>query len=117
MFIANKLDKLVQPEDMLFKNWDTVSKELKACVYDNGSYRADIASLLSTRLLNYILTYFGKKGSKSNLVQDRLLEFIENPDKLFTEDNLFNIIKNICTNYPRYSTKLLANPKIRSKII
>jgi hypothetical protein len=128
-FIANKLDKLISPEDMLLKPWGTIKNQIKSCVYnENGSYRPEIASILHTRLLNYSLYYFGKTGSKTDVVQDRLLQLIDAPDEvdsngsnigcmLFSEDFLFNIIKTLISKYPAKTNKFMLNKKIRSKII
>lgn len=60
-FIHNKLDKVMSPEEILFnKNGDQVLKELKSNVGDmtkkgaeKDAYRADIASVITTRLINY----------------------------------------------------------------
>ena len=116
-FIANKLDKLIAPKDMLFEPWDTVKTKIKSCVYDSNGYRPDIASVLSTRLLNYSLLYFGEKGAKTEVVQDRLLEFINSPEPLLTEDLLFHLIKTITTKFSGRANKLIMNPKIRAKIL
>lgn len=118
MFIANKLDKLISPEDLLNKDWAIVSQEVKKCVYDeHGNYRPDIASVLSTRLLNYTSWYFEQSGSKSDPVQKRLLEFIDSPEMLFSEDLFYNVIKQLATNYPSRMNKVILNPKIRKKLI
>lgn len=116
-FINQKLDKLISPKDMLFESWDTVKTKIKNCVYENGVYRPDIASVLSTRLLNYSLMYFGEKGAKTEVVQDRLLDFINSPEVLLTEDLLFHLIKTITTKYSSRANKLIMNPKIRAKIL
>lgn len=116
-FIANKLDKLIAPKDMLFEPWNTVKTKIKSCVYDSNGYRPDIASVLSTRLLNYSLLYFGEKGAKTEVVQDRLLEFINSPEPLLTEDLLFHLIKTITTKFSGRVNKLIMNPKIRAKIL
>lgn len=116
-FIANKLDKLIAPKDMLFEPWDTVKTKIKSCVYDSNGYRPDIASVLSTRLLNYSLLYFGENGAKTEVVQDRLLEFINSPEPLLTEDLLFHLIKTITTKFSGRANKLIMNPKIRAKIL
>ena len=116
-FIAQKLDKLVKPEDMLKQKWETVEPKIHDCVYDGDKMRTEIASILAIRLLNYILFYFSQNGSKQDIVQDRLLEFIENPRKLFSDDLLFHIIKTVIGKYPSKTTKLLLNSKIRSKVI
>lgn len=116
-FIANKLDKLVSPKDMLLQSWDTVKGKIKRCVYDDGEYRPEIASVLATRLLNYSMVYFGTKGCKSSVVQDRLLDIINSEDKLFSEDLIFNIVKNLATKYSAKMNKVLMIPAIRAKLL
>ena len=116
-FIAQKLDKLVKPEDMLKQNWETVEPKIHDCVYEGERMKTEIASILAIRLLNYILFYFSQNGAKQDVVQDRLLDFIENPRKLFSDDLLFHIIKTVIGKYPSKTTKLLINSKIRSKVI
>lgn len=116
-FIANKLDKLMDPESMLLKGWETVKKELEDQIYDGTKYRADIASILSTRFLNYTLLYFGTKGSKTDVAQKRILEFIENDKMLLSEDLIFNLIKTLNKNFPERCNKLLMNPKVLKQIL
>lgn len=116
-FIAQKLDKLVNPEDMLKQKWETVEPKIHDCVYDGKKFKTEIASILALRLLNYIMFYFSQSGAKQDVVQDRLLDFIENPRKLFSDDLLFHIIKTVIGKYPAKTTKLLINSKIRSKVI
>lgn len=117
-FIANKLDKLISPERLLTGDWEEVSEEIKQCVRDSsGNYRPDIASVLSTRLLNYTSYYFDQKGSKSDPVQKRLLEIIDSPEMLFSEDLIYNVIKQLATNYPSRMNKVVIHPKIRKKLL
>lgn len=117
-FIANKLDKLISPERLLTGSWEEVSEEIKQCVRDSsGNYRPDIASVLSTRLLNYTSYYFDQKGSKSDPVQKRLLEIIDSPEMLFSEDLIYNVIKQLATNYPSRMNKVIIHPKIRKKLL
>ena len=121
MFLSKHLDKLVTPKDMLEQSWNVIEPIIYECVYDiidgNPVYKPEVASILSTRLLNYLIVYLGKKGSDCNKVQTRLLDFIDNKRKLFSEDLLFHIIKNIVAKYPNKATKLLSNPLIRNKVI
>lgn len=116
-FIAQKLDRLVKPEDMLKQKWETVEPKIHDCVYNGDKFRTEIASILAIRLLNYIMFYFSQSGVKQDVVQDRLLDFIDNPRKLFSDDLLFHIIKTVIGKYPSKTTKLLINSKIRSKVI
>ena len=116
-FIAQKLDKLVQPQDMLMQKWETVEPKIYDCVYEGDKFKPEIASILAIRLLNYTMYYFSQKGSKENVVQDRLMDFVNNPRKLFSDDLLFHIIKTVLAKYPAKTTKLLLNPSIRNKVI
>ena len=120
-FIANKLDQLVSPEDMLFMDWDKVSPKIKECVYDSdGRYHPEIAAVLHTRLLNHSLVHLGKTGSKTQPVIDRLCELAEQSketDKYFSEDLLFSMIKTLIAKHSSRLNKMLFNPAIRSKIV
>ena len=116
-FIASKLDKLISPKDLLLKGWETVKKEIKDCVYDGDKYRPEIANILATRLLNYILLYFDTKGNKTSVVQDRLLDIINSKEKLFSEDLIFNIVKTLATKHAAKMNKILMIPSIRQKLL
>ncbi len=119
-FVANKLDKLISPEDMLLKPWNTIKPQIKKCVYDdNDQYRPDVASILHTRLLNYSIYYFEKGGGKTDVVQDRLIELIdssEDENKLFSEDLIFDIVRTLIKKFPTRTNKFMLNKKIRDKI-
>ena len=116
-FIAQKLDKLIQPKDMLMQKWETVEPKIHSCVYDGEQFKPEIASILAIRLLNYMLYYFSQSGVKESVVQDRLLDFIDNKRKLFSDDLLFHVIKTVIAKYPAKTTKLMLNSKIRNKIV
>ena len=113
LFVANKLDKLVTPENMVNMTWDKLEKELLDCIYDGDNYRADIASILSTRFINYTQILFEKKDGKTDPVVNRILELIDekNEKMLLSEDLIFNLIKTISTKYPQRTKKLITNPK------
>jgi len=76
-FIHNKMDELITPEEML--NVDTpfnkIEKEINKIVKSGTSYRADIAYVLTTRLINHL--QFNVPGEQINesLIK-RLEEFI-----------------------------------------
>ena len=116
-FISMKLDKLIAPKDMLMQKWEIVEPKIHDCVYEGERMKTEIASILAIRLLNYIMFYFSQNGAKQSIVEDRLLDFIENPRKLFSDDLLFHVIKTIVGKYPGKTTKLLINSKIRSKVM
>ena len=116
-FITQRLDKLIQPKDMLMQKWETVEPKIFDCVHDKDMFKPEIASILAIRLLNYILYYFSQKGVKESVVEDRLLEFVNNDRKLFSDDLLFHIIKTVISKYPARTNKLLLNADIRNKVI
>ena len=117
-FIANKLDRLIQPKDMIELKWDTLEPKMKNCVYDNGNFRPEIASVLTIRFMNYVLHLFGTKGAiKENVVYDRILEIVNNDEMLFSEDLIFHLVKSLITKYPGRTGKLLMNPIIRNKVV
>jgi len=117
-FIANNLDQLIAPKDMLLEKWDTVYPKIKKCVYDDqGKYKPAVAAILQTRLLNYSMFYFEQKGSQTQTVCDRLLEIMNAPEMLFSEDIIFNIIKTLCTKYPNRTNRWMLNTEIRKRIV
>ena len=120
-FVANKLDKLVTPSDILLKDWNTVKSQIKSSVYDaNGNYRPDVASILHTRLLNYSIYYFEQTGAKTEVVQDRLLKLMEandNGEMLFSSDFMFDIIKTLIKMFPTRTNKFMLNKKFRDNIL
>ena len=116
-FIANKLDKLTSPKEMLLTGWDTLKVELQNCLYDGNNYRADIANVLSTRFLNYVEFYFDQPNCKSDVVIKRMLDFIDSDVVLLSEDLIFHLVKNLTTKYPPRTNKLLMNPKVISKLL
>lgn len=117
-FIANKLDTLVSPKDMLLGEWKEVYPQIKKSVYDeNSKYRPAIAAILHTRLLNYADYYFTQKGSDTQIIIDRFLEIVNAKEMLFDEDIIFNILKTLFQKYPSRMQKAIYNPEIRARII
>lgn len=112
-FLENRLDELVSPKELLQGDWDKVQEEIKKVVYKNNDYQAHIASILATRLSNYIAYYFEQPKAKSDVVHTRLLEFVTSEEMLFSKDLLYNIIKPLVTNYAQRMNSLLLYPEIQ----
>jgi hypothetical protein len=114
MFINNKLDKIISPETiMTHESEDYVLNTLKGIVGKDKAYRADIASILSTRVINYNLFY-----SKNNKVDKEFinrLSFLINED-IFTMDLKYNIVKSIYNGNPS-AFKLLMLDKVLIKFL
>lgn len=116
-FIANKLDKLSSPEDLINKDWNDIKKTLESQLYDKDKYRADVASVITTRFINYSLLYLSQSGSKIDIIIDRILKIVYNEKLLLTEDLIFSLIKTLNKYYPGKCSKLLLNPKVAKKLI
>lgn len=93
MFINNKLDKMISPEDMLtHKSEEYVLNSLKGIIGKDKNYRADLASILSTRLINYSLFY-----SKNNKIEKELIDRLAllMNEEMFAVDLKYNMVKSI----------------------
>jgi hypothetical protein len=111
MFINNKLDKLITPKKMLLGKEDhqVIVDEIKKCIGEGNSYRADIASVLATRLFNFSLAHAEKETiSKDNL--DRISQIVMS--KAFTNDLEYLIIKKLLSGNKKKFEKLIMNPEI-----
>lgn len=109
-FINNKLDKLVTPKDMLLhENEQWIVGEIRSCVGVGPQYRADIASVLATRLINYTVNY-AEENTITQKVTDRLIRFAT--DDLFTNDLKYIIIKKIINANKQKFQKLMLNADV-----
>ena len=110
MFINNKLDKLVTPKDVLTNNsWEYIKGQLKSCVGEGNNYRADIASLMTTRIINYAVHY-----SNNNTVTQPLIDRVTNliTDDIFSNDLKYYIVKGILNGNKQKWSKLMLNPEV-----
>jgi hypothetical protein len=95
MFINNKLDKMISPENIFKQDEKYVLTTLKGLVGKDSKYRADIASTLSTRIINYLDLY-----SKNNPVEKDTIGRISKlvTEEIFTTDICYNMVKSIYNN-------------------
>ena len=93
MFINNKLDKIISPEDTLTKDEQYVMNALTNAVGKDDDFRADISSVIATRLINYSLVFADTKPVPSGMTQ-RLIKLTTDCDA-FTDDLRYYIIKEI----------------------
>lgn len=99
MFINNKLDKLVTPEEIIHNDWNMAQDKVKACAGYDITYRADIASVLAYRTINYMIEY-----SKSNPIKKDLIDRIEKiaETSLLGVDLNFIIVKELFQSGPKF---------------
>jgi MoxR-like ATPase len=110
-FIHNKLDKLVAPKDILLHDNEAyIMGELRSCMGTGDNYRADIASVLTTRLINFTVTY-----SENNTITqkniDRLIRLATDKDTL-TDDLQYVLVKKVLNGNKQKFQKLMADPKV-----
>lgn len=116
MFINNKLDKIPSP-DQIFgvdTNMGAVNLIKGACGnVRTDTYKQNIASVISTRISNYVTKICEEKTIKVAPTVDRLKEIILSD--CFSNDIVFNFVKTLNKNSKMSS--LLSEPKIARLIL
>jgi len=109
MFINNKLDKMISPENILTQDEQYVTNTLKSLVGKDKEYRADIAATLGTRLSNYLEFY-----SKENPIEKPLIERISKivTEKIFATDVSYNMVKSIYNSNPNKFKLMMLNKEL-----
>ena len=110
MFINNKLDRIISPEDILTKDRDYVMGALTNAVGRDDNFRADISSVIATRLINYSLVK-AEKGSVPTTVIDRLAVLTTECDA-FTNDLRYYMVKEIVNGNKVKFAKLMQNNNV-----
>ena len=110
MFINNKLDKIISPQDILEKDEQYVLNTLTNIMGKDDDYRADIASVIVTRLVNYSLVYASKNSVKPEML-DRITMLVTK-DKVFTNDLNYVIVKELLNGNKLKFSKLMLNNKV-----
>lgn len=109
-FINNKLDKLVTPKDMLLHdNESYIVGEVRGCIGVGLQYRADIASILTTRLINFTVNY-AEGNTINQKIIDRLTKFMT--DDLFTNDLKYILVRKIVNENKQKFQKLMLNAEV-----
>ena len=105
MFINNKLDKMISPQNIIEQDEKYVLNTLKSIVGKDDDYRADLASILSTRIINY-LDKFSKNNPIEKTIIDRISKIIN--EKIFTNDICYNMVRSIYNINPgKFKTMLM----------
>ena len=105
MFINNKLDKMISPENIMNQDEQYVLNTLKSLTGKEEKYRADIASTLSTRIINF-LDLFAKTNTVDKPITERLSKIVN--EKIFTTDICYNMVKSVYNNNPsKFKTMMM----------
>jgi len=93
MFINNKLDRIISPQDILTKDEQYVMNSLTNAVGKGDEFRADISSVIATRIINFSLAV-ADKGSVGKPIIDRIAKLTTDCDA-FTNDLRYYMVKEI----------------------
>ena len=110
MFINNKLDKIISPEDILTKDEAYVKGAIVSSVGQGDDFRADLSSVIATRVINYALTVADKGGVPQAMI-DRLAKLTTEFDG-FTNDLRYYMVKEIVNGNKVKFAKLMQDTNV-----
>ena len=110
LFINNQLDKIISPEDIMTKDEAYVKGALKNSIGEGDNFRADISSIITTRIINYCLTH-AEKNSVDKAMTDRLIMLTTDCESI-TTDLKYYMIKEIVNGNKIKFSKLMMDPKV-----
>ena len=110
MFINNRLDKMITPERIMNNDdWSYVKGQLSGTIGKESNYRADIASVMTRRIINYNLVKAETASVNAPLIE-RLSKLMT--DDVFTNDLKYTMVREIVNGNRIKFQKLLLNPEI-----
>lgn len=111
MFINNKLDKIISPQDILNNpNEQYVLGALSSAVGKDDDFRADLSSVITTRVINYCLTH-AENNSVPDAMINRLIKLTTDCES-FTDDLRYYMVKEIVNGNKVKFSKLMMNPAV-----
>lgn len=110
MFINNKLDKIISPKDIFEKDEQYVLNTLKSSIGDGDDFRADLSSVVATRIVNYSLT-FAEKNTVSQPMIQRIIKLTTECDS-FTDDLRYYVIKELINGNKVKFASLMMNANV-----
>jgi hypothetical protein len=110
MFINNKLDRIISPADILTKDETHVLGSLTSAVGEGDDFRADISSVIATRIINYSLA-LADKTSISKPIIDRIAK-LTTDCKAFTDDLRYYMVKEIVNGNKTKFSQLMMNQNV-----
>lgn len=116
MFINNKLDKIISPKDAVTNvNEAYVLGALTSAVGSGDEFRADISSVIATRIVNYCLTHAEKHAIGAPMI-DRLVKLTTDCDA-FTNDLRYFMVKEIVNgNKVKFAAMMRDNAVVKMAV-
>lgn len=116
-FISNKLDKLISPKDMLEKDWAFVKSSMTSVIISDSKYNSAIASVFTTRLVNYVNYNITNSNLKvDDKLLNRLSELIKDTD-IFNKDLKYVLVRNMINVNKTKFSKLLIDTEIMKMVV
>jgi len=110
LFINNKLDKLISPKHILqHKDYDKISEVMIDSIGKGDAARADIAGVLTTRIINYAL-YLNKQGEANQGIIDRLTRLAT--DNILANDLKYFMVKGLMEGDRTKFQSMMMHPQI-----
>jgi len=119
LFVNNKLDKLITPEELVTKPWKDVAAILDKSVgdVDSDKYRTDIAATLTFRLVNYTLMNLAKPKVKADPYINRILEIVNHKKQYLAVDLLFAMASKLADGNIARVGKLFTDAKFKHLLL
>jgi len=112
VFINNRMDKWMTPKDILeVKDDKVVIAALESMFGTGDDMRADIASVLTTRLINYTLHYAESNPITPEII-DRITMLIKAPG-IFTDDLKYILVKKILNGNKQKFQRMLIDTEVQ----
>jgi len=110
-FINNNLDKIISPSDIINNTSEAyVLGSLNSAIGTGDSFRADIASVIATRVINYCLIH-SKDKSVTDAMLNRVIKLVTDCDS-FTDDLKYFMVKEIVNGNKVKWQKLMMNSQV-----
>ena len=119
-FLHNKLDKLLTPEEIISGKWADVAKKLEKSIGDpsgTGTYRADIASTITFRLVNHITHQLKQPKVKADPFIDAIINIAKHPKDLLTADLIHAMVHKLFKADAQRMKKLLTYPAFMDMLL
>ena len=111
MFINNKLDQIISPHDaMTLVDEKKVFTSLEHAIGMADNFRADISSIMTTRIINYCLIHASKNKVDDAMIE-RLVKFSTDCHS-FTDDLKYYMIKEIVNGNKVKFAKLMMHTDV-----
>jgi hypothetical protein len=111
MFINNQMDRIIAPSDVINNpNEAYVIGQLNSVIGTGDDFRADISSVMATRLINFCLVHSQDKAVPDAMI-NRVIKLLTDCDS-FSDDLKYFMVKEIVNGNKTKWQKLMMNAQV-----